>query len=172
MVGIGVTSYILLFSAYTRRVEREATATGTVQEEIYSFKSRRDLLSLTPEVKRAALYGRATEIDYGTYIIPGLNATETQVFGEKNTSSICTSMTPQGLAVTEDYLLVTAYCHTNTHNSVIYVIDKKTHEFVKEIVLRNNLMSAGSHTIRFITISGSPVCPVVFHRSMQSPWSS
>ena len=46
-------------------------------------------------------------------------------------------MTPQGLAVTEDYLLVTAYCHTNTHNSVIYVIDKKTHEFVKEIVLRN-----------------------------------
>lgn len=83
VVGIGVTSYILLFSAYTRRVEREATATGTVQEEIYSFKSRRDLLSLTPEVKRAALYGRATEIDYGTYIIPGLNATETQVFGEK-----------------------------------------------------------------------------------------
>ena len=137
VVGIGVTSYILLFSAYTRRVEREAMATGTIQEEIYSFKSRRDLLSLTPEVKRAALYGRATEIDYGTYIIPGLNSTETQVFGEKNTSSICTSMTPQGLAVTEDYLLVTAYCHTNTHNSVIYVIDKKTHEFVKEIVLRN-----------------------------------
>ena len=88
VVGIGVTSYILLFSAYTRRVEREAMATGTVQEEIYSFKSRRDLLSLTPQVKRAALYGRATEIDYGTYIIPGLNATETQVFGEKNTSSI------------------------------------------------------------------------------------
>ena len=54
VVGIGVTSYILLFSAYTRRVEREAMATGTVQEEIYSFKSRRDLLSLTPEVKRAA----------------------------------------------------------------------------------------------------------------------
>ena len=50
VVGIGVTSYILLFSAYTRRVEREAIATGTVQEEIYSFKSRRDLLSLTPEV--------------------------------------------------------------------------------------------------------------------------
>ena len=45
VVGIGVTSYILLFSAYTRRVEREAIATGTVQEEIYSFKSRRDLLS-------------------------------------------------------------------------------------------------------------------------------
>ena len=106
VVGIGVTSYILLFSAYTRRVEREAMATGTVQEEIYSFKSRRDLLSLTPEVKRAALYGRATEIDYGTYIIPGLNTTETQVFGEKNTSSICTSMTPQGLAVLMFMILI------------------------------------------------------------------
>ena len=135
VVGIGVTSYILLFSAYTRRVEREAIATGTVQEEIYSFKSRRDLLSLTPEVKRAALYGRATEIDYGTYIIPGLNATETQVFGEKNTSSICTSMTPQGLAVTDEYVLVSAYCHTEKHNSVIYVINKETHRFIKEVVL-------------------------------------
>ena len=38
VVGIGVTAYILLFSAYTRWVERETTATGTVQEEIYSFK--------------------------------------------------------------------------------------------------------------------------------------
>lgn len=137
LILIGITGYILIFSAYTRRVERPTDVTHTVQEEIYSFKSRRNLLSLTPEVKRSALYGRATEIDYGTYIIPGLNATQTQVFGEKKTSSICTSMTPQGLAVTEDYLLVSAYCHTSTHNSVLYVIDKHTHEFIKEIVLRN-----------------------------------
>ena len=33
VVGIGVTAYILLFSAYTRWVERETTATGTVQQE-------------------------------------------------------------------------------------------------------------------------------------------
>ena len=46
VVGIGVTSYILLFSAYTRQVEREAMATGTVQEEIYSFKSEKFLLIL------------------------------------------------------------------------------------------------------------------------------
>lgn len=135
--GLCITAYIFLFSTYAKKVERESTATGTVQKALYDFKSRRNMLSLTPEVKRAALYGRATEIDYGTYVIPGLDATETQVFGEKNTSSICTSMTPQGLAVTEDYLLVTAYCYTNTHDSVIYVIDKNTHEFVKEIVLRN-----------------------------------
>lgn len=135
--GLCITAYIFLFSTYAKKVERESTATSTVQKALYDFKSRRNMLSLTPEVKRAALYGRATEIDYGTYVIPGLDATETQVFGEKNTSSICTSMTPQGLAVTEDYLLVTAYCYTNTHDSVIYVIDKNTHEFVKEIVLRN-----------------------------------
>ena len=46
-------------------------------------------------------------------------------------------MTPQGLAVTEDYLIVSAYCGSKTHNSVLYLIDKKSHEFIKEIVLRN-----------------------------------
>ena len=67
VVGIGVTSYILLFSAYTRRVEREATATGTVQEEIYSFKSRRyflyqELLPLLPNNRTIELTGHIHHI--------------------------------------------------------------------------------------------------------------
>ena len=48
---------------------------------------------------------------------------------------MCTSMTPQGLAVTEDYVLVSAYCSTQKHNSVIYVIDKEKHNFIKEVIL-------------------------------------
>ena len=43
--------------------------------------------------------------------------------------------TPQGLAVTDEYVLVSAYCHTEKHNSVIYVINKETHRFIKEVVL-------------------------------------
>ena len=49
--------------------------------------------------------------------------------------AICTSMTPQGLAITENYVFVSAYCHTKKHNSVIYMINKETHRFIKEIVL-------------------------------------
>lgn len=48
---------------------------------------------------------------------------------------ICTSMTPQGICIAGKYLLISAYCHTNSHNSVIYVLNKNTHEYVKEIVI-------------------------------------
>lgn len=131
------SAYFYYTTQYRIKHEPHTDVRHTTQEEIYSLKSRRNLLSLTPEVKSAAFYGRAAEFEYGTYVIPGLNATETQVYGEKATSSICTSMTPQGLAVTEDYLLVSAYCRSGTHNSVLYMLDKKTHAFLKEIVLRN-----------------------------------
>lgn len=134
---IAGSSYFYYAVIYRGKYEPEPVETSTSTEPLYSLKSRRDWLSLTPKLKAAAFNGRAAEIDYGTYVIPGLTATQTQIFGQKNSSDICTSMTPQGLAVTEDYLLVSAYCHSGTHNSVIYVIDKKEHTFIKELVLRN-----------------------------------
>lgn len=134
---IAGSSYFYYAVIYRGKYEPEPVETSTSTEPLYSLKSRRDWLSLTPKLKATAFNGRAAEIDYGTYIIPGLTATQTQIFGQKNSSDICTSMTPQGLAVTEDYLLVSAYCHSGTHNSVIYVIDKKEHTFIKELVLRN-----------------------------------
>ena len=123
--------------------ERQTDCMETDSSNIYSLKSRLNLLSLMPEVKNAATKGRAAEIDYGTYTIPGLDATLTQVHGDKQGSAICTSMVPQGLAVTEKYLLVSAYCYSGTHNSVIYVIDKKDHTFIKEVVLKNKAHVGG-----------------------------
>lgn len=35
-------------------------------------------------------------------------------------------MTPQGLTLTENYLLISAYCHDHQHHSVIYVLDRIT----------------------------------------------
>lgn len=124
-------------------MERKTEAVKTSTDSIYSLKSRLNFLSLTPAVKNAAIRGRAAEIDYGTYVIPGLNATLTQVYGEKQSSAICTSMVPQGLAVTEKYVLVSAYCYSGIHNSVIYVIDKKSHQFIKEVVLKNKAHVGG-----------------------------
>lgn len=143
LLSIIGAAYFYAAVIYRKHYEPPTEADCTTMEEVYTLKSRKQLLSLTPEVKRAAFNGRAAENDYGTYIIPGLKATKTQIFEEKRSYDICTSMTPQGLAVTEDYLLVSAYCHTSTHNSVIYVIDKKTHEFIKEIVLRNKSHAGG-----------------------------
>ncbi len=130
-------SYLFYAYIYRRHHEPETTAQSTTQESLCSLSEQKLFLTLTPKVKKAAFTGRTLEVQEGTYIIPGLRATQTQVYGQKKTSAICTSMTPQGIAVTPDYLFVSAYCQTQTHNSVIYVIDKHTHEFIKEIVLRN-----------------------------------
>lgn len=76
------------------------------------------------------------EQNFGTYIIPGLKSTRT-VNSKTGQSDICTSMTPQGMDVTEDSIFVSAYCHTKKHNSVLYQIDKKSGRFVKEIIMPN-----------------------------------
>lgn len=69
-----------------------------------------------------------------SYVMPGLKATRT--LDQNGSIAMCTSMVPQGVCVTEDYVLMSAYCGKKQHNSVIYVIDKTTHDFVKELVLK------------------------------------
>lgn len=86
--------------------------------------------------------------------VPGLQNTD--VAGKS-----CSTMTPQGICVTEDYIFVSAYCAAEkyikeleenkdygsnlekllveekhkTHNSVIYIIDRETGDYIKNIVL-------------------------------------
>ena len=86
--------------------------------------------------------------------VPGLQNTD--VAGNS-----CSTMTPQGLCVTEDYIFVSAYCAAEkyikeleenkdygsnaekleaekshkAHNSVIYIIDRESGEYIKNIVL-------------------------------------
>ena len=85
------------------------------------------------------------EVDnyYGTYVVPGLKSTRTLKVKGDGEAEVCTSMTPQGLAITEDYILVSAYCKTKAHDSVIYVIDKESRRFVKEIVLNTKAHVGG-----------------------------
>ena len=70
-----------------------------------------------------------------SYIIPGLKRTRTLSENNANSISVCTSMTPQGITLTDSYVFISAYCYKKSHNSVIYMIDRKTHEFIKEIIL-------------------------------------
>lgn len=45
-------------------------------------------------------------------------------------------MTPQGLTVTENYLLISAYSKSKKFHSVIWVMDKDSGEFLKTVVLK------------------------------------
>lgn len=73
-------------------------------------------------------------IEENLFAIPGMKATKT-IGKTKGQTEMCTSMTPQGIAVSDKYMFISAYCHTHEHHSVIYVIEKDTHNYIKEIVL-------------------------------------
>jgi hypothetical protein len=102
---------------------------------VYTLQGQIQMLSQYDELVAFAFEDRKLEKEYGTYIIPGLKNTKTLLTAEGTTEATCTSMTPHGLAVTDQYVLISAYCHTYQHNSVIYVVDKESHHFVKEVIL-------------------------------------
>ena len=121
---------------YRGKTEPPAKYPVTNQDAaVYSLRGQIQMLSQQEELNTFAFEGRKKEKEYGTYIIPGLRYTRTFLNVEGTKQAVCTSMTPQGLAVTDEYVLVSAYCHTEKHNSVIYVINKETHRFIKEVVL-------------------------------------
>lgn len=103
----------------------------TTVEALHSLKGMESSLFYYPFLKKS-LKSYQGEKENGTYVIPGLNATRTMRAG---TNDMCTNMVPQSVCVAQKYLLIGAYCHTGKHYSVIYVLDKKSHAYIKTIVL-------------------------------------
>ncbi|MGF2941167.1 YncE family protein [Enterococcus xiangfangensis] len=68
-----------------------------------------------------------------TYPIPGLK--ESSSLNLSNKKETCTAMTPQGMTLTEEYLLISAYCYDHCHHSVIYVLDRNTGDKIKTVIL-------------------------------------
>lgn len=111
--------------------EPKTNAKDTTVEALHSLNVLELSLIGYPVLKKSFQHYEG-ELDKGTYLIPGLNATRTMRAG---TDDICTNMVPQSVCVVEDYILIGAYCHTRKHYSVIYVLDKYTGAYVKTIVL-------------------------------------
>lgn len=136
VLGVAAFSYWQYAIVFRGNTEPPAFEEVTNTDAVaYSLQKQMKLLKQREELVYFAFEGRASETEYGTYVIPGLKSTRTFLAKEGETKDICTSMTPQGMAVTEKYILISAYCHTHEHNSVIYVVDKESHEYVKEVVL-------------------------------------
>ena len=76
--------------------------------------------------------------DQEHYIIPGLEQTQAIVHSGKNAGKvgIAKDMDPQGMAVIENkYLLISAYSKSKKYNSVLWLLDKKTGQYIKTIAL-------------------------------------
>lgn len=71
------------------------------------------------------------------YVIPGLVQSDSlHITGsKKGQPSIAKDMDPQGMAIMEDYVVVSAYSKSKKHHSVLWLLDKKNQSFVKTIVL-------------------------------------
>ena len=132
-IGLAFWGYAFV---YRGKTEPPAKYLVTNQDAaVYSLRGQIQMLSQKEDLIAFAFEDRKKEKEYGTYIIPGLKYTRTFLNAQGSEQAVCTSMTPQGLAVTDEYVLISAYCHTAKHNSVIYVINKETHRFIKEVVL-------------------------------------
>ncbi|MDD3404538.1 MAG: hypothetical protein PHQ72_14490 [Hespellia sp.] len=149
LAGVGIilfliAAYFLYVFVYRLNFEPSTVLTQTnTDAAVYSLDEFIHVLNEFPQLYSEKQKEQCeSEEEYGTYVIPGLKATRS-ISGKKHEVDMCTSMTPQGMAITDKYILVTAYCHTQEHNSVIYMIDKETHEFIKEIVLPGHPHAGG-----------------------------
>ena len=124
LVGLYLAFAFFIRGKYEPKTEKTETNRDPA---VYSSET---LLKCAMSVQFPELTSKIRE----TYVVPGLRETKT-IQGEFHASSMCTQMTPQGMCVTEDELLISAYCHTGRHNSVIYLIDKKSGELLKTVPL-------------------------------------
>lgn len=62
-----------------------------------------------------------------SFIVPGIITTN--VNGQS-----CGNMTIQGLEYSNGYMFITAYCSEKEHNSVIYVVQASTHQYITTLV--------------------------------------
>ncbi len=121
-------AYFLYATRYRGKHEPRAPLSGTNSDAVIysSEKSMKRLMSIRfPEL--SGMLRRS-------YVVPGMRRTRT-LMGEFRAATMCTSMTPQGMCVTEDYLVVSAYCHALRHNSVLYLIDRADGGLLKTIPL-------------------------------------
>lgn len=122
--------------AYQWHAEHElySNAEQTTCEEIYSDEQ---ILSVLEKYEYLNERYDLEQVVSDSFVIPGLKATYTLEDWQDNTAgpSTCTSMTPQGIALTEDYVLISAYCYTGRHHSVIYVVDREDHSLINTVVL-------------------------------------
>ena len=92
-------------------------------------------MSTEPEFYYNSFQKKKEKNNYNLIPIPGLSYTDTVTKDNSLLIETCTTMTPQGLVVTDKYIYISAYCYTHEHNSVIYQLSREKGNLIKTIVL-------------------------------------
>ncbi|MBO0432642.1 hypothetical protein [Enterococcus sp. DIV0660C] len=128
--------FILGLAGCSNREADNGKNQTNVKPTLYSLDEQKKELEKMPVFYDLAFSN--DKQDSGTYVIPGLLKTETLKANRTGKQEISDEMDPQGITVAEDYVLISAYSHKKDYNSVIYVLDNKTHSYIKTVVLDGN----------------------------------
>lgn len=137
LVMLFIAAFLSGCQTQNRTSVKEVLDRGTnIEPTLYTLEEQRDVLKKYSEFYSYTYLEKEVEKEWGTYVVPGLISTETLALDKIGKGSISKTMDPQGVTVTEKYVLISAYSHDKKHNSVIYVLDKFSHKYIKTVVLR------------------------------------
>ncbi len=129
LILIGTVGPYVLY-AFVLRGQGEPSAKGKkTNSEAVVYKTQSSML-----LRMRWRFPELTPLVRDSIAIPGMRQAEA-LQGQFRALTMCTSMTPQGMAVTEKYIFISAYCHTHKHNSDLFMIDRKTKKLIKTIAL-------------------------------------
>lgn len=131
ILAAGILS-ILPFGLGGKTTETLTDGTNTDPAAYTGIEWKNRLKRSYPNVYNAL----ADDGNLNAYVIPGLKKAKSIIAdSKKNETGTCTAMDPQGLALTERYLLISAYDRSKTFDSVLFVLDRKTGDYIKTVVL-------------------------------------
>lgn len=135
-VFVLVSFFVFINVGCTSNEKKDASDKTNTNAALYTLKEQKKTLKNYAPFYDLAFSEKSHELQEGTYAIPGLLDTQTLLLGETGHPSISQTMDPQGVTIADDYLLISAYSHDKAHNSVIYVLNKNNHEYIKTVVLQ------------------------------------
>ena len=137
------TNYKAASASVTVTINKKPVRVFSTYDSIknYSYPSK------SPLSAGFANYKKLTDLKWtivDKYQMPGLAPTADEDWTKNYIQ--CNNLCPQGVCMAGNYMLTTAYCMDDLHNSCIFVYNNKTGEFLKTLVLKDQKSHVGGIT--------------------------
>lgn len=126
---IVVVSGLVIFKWSKSEPKQPQTEELTTEVAVSSQSQQKKTLANYPLVAKAL---ERVPVSEQLTPIPGLKQTVT-FNATTGVPELCDDMTPQGLAVSDKEIFISAYCRDHTHNSVIYALQRSNQELLATI---------------------------------------
>lgn len=139
-ISIPATTYYKAASTtVTVTINKKPARTVNTVDSIKNYKY--------PTLNYACETKKLTDLDWSVvtkYQVPGLAPTADDDWIKEYVQ--CNNLCPQGICIAGDYMLTTAYCMDDIHNSCIFIYNNKTGEYLRTLVLKDQKTHVGGVT--------------------------